>query len=353
MEFEQGAEVSLGTGLGRPPETDSRRNPEMFRRSLGRPWLIALLVIPLSLRRSLGLPWLIALVVIPLLIAVIGYDALDRPATTSGPTGVVPAMTPSNKSNAPKLSLAPLSIVRNGNNVVVSGKFPDDSAKAALISVITNAVGPGINIIDQAIVDPKIDSLDFANATVLFKDSASILDFNLTVNGNTIVLAGTAGSQDEKIAVERDAATTWSGVNVVDSLVVPGPASPGPPPPPAACPDLPSAIDAVAGGRIPFSEDGFSLTPAEEQRLTEVADKLKACPTAHVTINGYSDDNGTEAINIALSSQRARKVADFLVGRGVPSGQLVVNGLGSVDPVAPNDTAEDRAKNRRVEIVVS
>ncbi|WP_425461737.1 OmpA family protein [Mycobacterium helveticum] len=347
--------MSLGTGLSRPPETNgSRRSPEMFRRSLGRPWLIALLVIPLSFRRSLGLPWLIALVVIPLLIAVIGYGAPDRPAATGGPTGVVPTLTPSNRSSAPKLSLAPLSVVRNGNDIALSGNFPDDSAKTALIAAIENALGPGINIIDHTIVDPKVDSLDFANAGVFFKDSASILDFNLTVNGNTIILAGTAGSQDEKMAVERDAATTWSGVNVVDSLVVTGPASPGsPPPPPAACPDLPSAINAATGGEIRFGEDGFSLTPADEQSLGEVADQLRACPTARVTINGYSDDNGTEAINIALSSQRAQKVADFLAGRGVPSGQLVVKGLGSVNPVAPNDTAEDRARNRRVEIVVS
>ncbi|MGF2950870.1 OmpA family protein [Mycobacterium sp. THU-M116] len=326
----------------------------MFRRSLGRPWLIALLVIPLSFRRSLGLPWLIALVVVPLLIAVIGDGALDRPAAANGPTGAVPTLTPSNTSGAPTLSLAPLSLVRNGNDITVSGKFPDDSAKAALIAAIKNALGPGINIVDQTIVDPKVDSLDFANAGVLFKDSAPILDFRLTVDGNTIVVAGTAGSQDEKIAAQRAAATTWSGLNVVDSVVVAGPASPGSPAPaPAACPDLRSAINAVTGGRIAFGEDGFSLTPADEQILSEVADKLKACPTARATINGYSDDNGTEAINIALSSQRAQKVADFLAGHGVPSGQLAVRGLGSVDAVAPNDTAEDRAKNRRVDIVVS
>jgi peptidoglycan-binding protein ArfA len=58
-------------------------------------------------------------------------------------------------------------------------------------------------------------------------------------------------------------------------------------------------------------------------------------------------------INIAVSSQRAQKVADFLVGRGVSGNRLVVRGLGSVNPVAPDDTAAGRAKNRRVEIVVS
>jgi peptidoglycan-binding protein ArfA len=84
-----------------------------------------------------------------------------------------------------------------------------------------------------------------------------------------------------------------------------------------------------------------------------VAASLKACPNAHVTINGYTDNSGAEGISIPLSSQRAQTVADFLVAHGVVAAQLVVKGLGSVNPVAPNDTVEGRAKNRRVEIVVS
>jgi peptidoglycan-binding protein ArfA len=95
------------------------------------------------------------------------------------------------------------------------------------------------------------------------------------------------------------------------------------------------------------------LTPTDDQILTQVSDKLKACPPARATLNGYTDDSGTEAINISLSNQRAQKVADFLVAHGVPGAQLVVKGLGSVNPVAPNDTPDGRAKNRRVEIVVS
>jgi len=260
----------------------------------------------------------------------------------------------------PKLSLAPLSIVRNGNDIVLSGNFPDDSAKASLLKAVKSSLDPGVNIIDQIDINPTVDSLDFSNAGTLFKDSASILDFNLTVNGSTIIVAGTAASQEQKATVEHDAAITWSGVNVVDSLVVTGSVPAGlagaPPPPPAACPDLPSVVDArwrSEGGQITFGGDGFSLTPRDEQMLTQVASKLRACPTAHATINGYNDDAGTQAINIAVSSQRAQKVADYLLGRGVSGDQLVVTGLGSVNPVAPDGTAEGRAKNRRVEIVVS
>jgi peptidoglycan-binding protein ArfA len=88
------------------------------------------------------------------------------------------------------------------------------------------------------------------------------------------------------------------------------------------------------------------LTPADEQLLTRVADKLKACPNAHA-------NSGTAGINFSLSTQRAQTVANFLTAHGVAGDHLVVKGLGSVNPVATNDTAEGRAKNRRVEIVVS
>lgn len=320
-------------------------------------------------RRSPGLPWLIALLVIPLLIAAIGYGALERPQAATWPTGALPTLAPPSKSGAPKLSLAPLSITRNGNDITLSGEFPDDSAKAALLKALNGALVPGGNVIDQIHINPDVDALDFANAGPIFKDSASIANFSLTVNGDTITLAGTAASQDQKNTVEQEAAHTWSHLKVVDNLVVngplpppappgppPPPAPPGPPPPPAPpgpCTDLQAAINAVTGGPITFGNDGFSLTPADEQILTQVADKLKACPNAHATINGYTDNSGTEGINIPLSNQRAQAVSDFLVAHGVPGAQLATKGLGSVNPVAPNDTAEGRAKNRRVEIVVS
>jgi peptidoglycan-binding protein ArfA len=324
--------VGVGTGLRHPAaSTDSVPAPEIHR-------------------PSAGLPWLIAVVVIPLLVAAIGYGAFERPRPAHGPGGP-PAAGTSSTSGAPRLSLTPLSITRHGNDFTLVGDFPDDSAKAALLKALNESL-PGVNIVDQTHINPSVDALDFAKAGPVFKDSAPILDFSLTVGGDTITLAGTAASQDQKNAVHQDAARTWSTLNVVDKLAVNGPV---PPPPPAAgqCADLQSALNAVTGGPIMFGDDGFSLTPADNQILIQVSGRLKACPTAHATINGFSDNSGVEAINVALSSQRAQRVADFLVANGVAGAVLVVKGLGSVNPVASNDTVEGRAKNRRVEIVVS
>lgn len=287
--------------------------------------------------------------VIPLLIATIGHAGFERPRSAHAPTGAAPT----SRTAAPKLSLAPLSIIRNGNSFTLSGDFPDDSAKAALLRALNGALPPGVNIVDQIRINPNIDALDFAKAGPFFKDSASIADFSLKVSGDTITFAGTAASQDQNNVVHLEAVRIWSNLNVVDNLVINGQAPPPAAPAAAQCNDLQVAITAVTGGPITFANDGFSLAPADEPILTQVSDKLRACPAAHVTLNGYADNSGAEAINIPLSTQRAQKVADFLVAHGVATAQLIVKGLGSANPIASNDTAEGRAKNRRVEIVVS
>lgn len=302
---------------------------------------------PVSYRRSLGLPWLIGLVVIPLLIAVIGHGAFHRARATGAP----PEITASGKPGKPPLSLAPLSITRNGNDITLTGDFPDDSAKSVLTKVLKNSVPAGVNIIDQIRINPNVDALDFSNAGPIFKNSASITDFNLTVNGDTITLTGTAASQGQKNTIDSEAAHTWSNLTVVDQLAVAGSAPP-PAPPAGQCADLQSAVNAATGGPISFGNNGFSLTPADGQILARVAGRLKACPTAHATINGYTDNSGTEAVNIPLSTNRAQTLANFLVSQGVAGDHLTVRGLGSINPVATNDTADGRAKNRRVEIVV-
>lgn len=321
-------------------------------------------------RQPLGRSWLIGLVVIPLLIAAIGYAAFDQSPNRSAGGSTTPAGG-SNKAGALTLSLASLSISRDGNNITLTGDFPDDSAKAALMNALKGALPLGVNIIDQIHINPSVDALDFANAGVVFKASASIPDFNLTVGGDTVTLAGTASSADQDNAVKQAATSTWSHLNVVDKIVVkapvpPGapPASPAPPPPPVSpvspgpvaadpCADLQAAINAATRGPITFANDGISLTPADGPILIQVADKLKACPNAHATINGYTDNTGAEGINIPLSAQRAATVADFLVAQGVARDHLVVKGLGSINPIAGNDTPNGRAANRRVEIVVS
>lgn len=67
----------------------------------------------------------------------------------------------------------------------------------------------------------------------------------------------------------------------------------------------------------------------------------------------HTDNTGSDSINDPLSMERAARTRDYLVTRGVASGRFTVDGRGSREPVASNNTAAGRAKNRRVEIFVA
>jgi outer membrane protein OmpA-like peptidoglycan-associated protein len=72
-----------------------------------------------------------------------------------------------------------------------------------------------------------------------------------------------------------------------------------------------------------------------------------------LTIEGYTDSTGSEETNQKLSEQRAEAVETYLIGQGLSADSVTSKGLGQANPVAGNDTAAGRSKNRRVEIVVS
>ena len=70
-------------------------------------------------------------------------------------------------------------------------------------------------------------------------------------------------------------------------------------------------------------------------------------------LQGYTDSRGSSSRNLDLSQRRAEAVRSYLVSRGVPSDRIVAKGMGPDRPVADNTSAEGRAQNRRVEIVVA
>ena len=87
--------------------------------------------------------------------------------------------------------------------------------------------------------------------------------------------------------------------------------------------------------------------------MAQIADRAKACPDAKLAVTGYTDNTGGDAVNAPLSARRAKSVADGLVSDGVAAAGVTSSGAGAANPVADNGTPAGRAKNRRVEIIVS
>lgn len=106
-------------------------------------------------------------------------------------------------------------------------------------------------------------------------------------------------------------------------------------------------------GSVLFPSGKATLLPAAIVKLNEVADALiKGNPDANITIEGHTDSQGTDEYNLDLSKRRADAVKDQIVARGVAADRVKTVGVGEARPIADNKTAEGRANNRRVEIVI-
>ena len=126
----------------------------------------------------------------------------------------------------------------------------------------------------------------------------------------------------------------------------------------------PGSVDFMAGPvpvvRVVFPERAFfafdfaTPLPGSGRIFDLIADSMKHdVPDAALTVLGHTDAIGSDTYNIALSRRRAEAVMAALVERGVRPGQLTEVAIGKRQPIAPNDTAEGRALNRRVEFLIS
>lgn len=100
-----------------------------------------------------------------------------------------------------------------------------------------------------------------------------------------------------------------------------------------------------------FGSGSANLTAAAQASLRALAGQLRG-GSGSVAIEGHTDSQGADAANLALSRQRAEAVRAVLQDAGVPRARLSATGKGEAVPVADNASAEGRARNRRVEIVV-
>lgn len=104
---------------------------------------------------------------------------------------------------------------------------------------------------------------------------------------------------------------------------------------------------------ISFDTNRYDIKSNLRPILDRFATTLNQNPVTTVTIIGHTDSTGTDAINNPLSVNRAAATRDYLVARGVSSSRIAIDGRGSREPIADNNTYDGRAQNRRVEVYVA
>ncbi len=102
-----------------------------------------------------------------------------------------------------------------------------------------------------------------------------------------------------------------------------------------------------------FDFDRFKLLEEAHQDLKDIYAYLDADLSLQITINGYTDNIGSEEYNLALSTKRARAVANHLIGLGLSKGRIQWKGYGGKNPIKENNTEAGRQQNRRVEFIIS
>ena len=103
---------------------------------------------------------------------------------------------------------------------------------------------------------------------------------------------------------------------------------------------------------ISFAVGRADIQPNFAPVLDQFAMGLRNNPYSDVRIVGHTDSTGSDAVNNPLSVDRAASTRNYLVNRGVDGRRISIDGMGERYPIASNDTAEGRARNRRVEICV-
>ena len=127
--------------------------------------------------------------------------------------------------------------------------------------------------------------------------------------------------------------------------------SPRPAPIPAPAP-APVVQRVRLNGDVSFDTNQAALKPAARNALDTLIARSQGMTYGNVVVSGYTDARGSVAHNQGLSAQRAASVADYLRQHGLRAQHYEAHGYGASHPLATNATADGRAQNRRVEIVL-
>jgi outer membrane protein OmpA-like peptidoglycan-associated protein len=104
---------------------------------------------------------------------------------------------------------------------------------------------------------------------------------------------------------------------------------------------------------VNFATNSAVVPKDYQTKLDDIAKVLKAFPKVELLIEGHTDNVGNAAQNLKLSDARATAVRAYLVSHGIEAARLVTKGFGATKPTADNATEEGRAKNRRIEAVIT
>jgi OmpA-OmpF porin, OOP family len=283
------------------------------------------------------------------------------PLATAGQapaTPPAPAVATAESTMSPSAATPTRFALSNDNGAVrASGVVRDQDAKTSITDAL-NAVFGADKVKSDISIDPSaiaaswlgkfraaLEALKGANIDAIFKGDqinvggasmddiarGKIIAALTSVVGTGVTVGALSDKTAAAVAIANDRATTelaslHSGFDVKDLLF------------------------ALNDSKVTFASDSAEVPESMAPFLKIAAADLKQLKAGHVLeIAGYTDNTGDAALNLALSQKRAEAVREAFIKYGANPDMLVAKGYGEADPIANNDTAEGRLKNRRIE----
>lgn len=225
--------------------------------------------------------------------------------------------------------------------VVASGTVADEATKARIIYKLRELYGAD-RVVDQIAIGQVVAPPNWSNHVyaLLSSELKSVSRGSLNVDGTRVTLRGEVANEAQRQELASQVATRLNPNYVVrNQLRVPAGGQ--------------SLLDQTLANRIVEFESGSAtLTGNGETILRELATAMRTLNGKRFEIVGHTDSRGEREANIALSQARAEAVKTFLAANGIDGNLIATTGRGPDEPVAANDSAAGRQKNRRIEFRV-
>ena len=281
------------------------------------------------------------------------------PTTEPAPATPAPAAVATTEPTAPAPAATPPRFALSNDNGVVqaSGTVHDEDAKSSIVNAL-NAVFGEDKVKSAISVDPSaaaaswlsniraaLEALKGANVDAIFEgDKVNVGGAAMEDAARDKIMAALKSALGSSVAVGALTDKTAAAVAIANGRATTELASLG------SGFGVKDLLFALNDSVFSFASDSAEVPESMAPFLKTAAADLKQLKAGHVLeIAGYTDNTGDAALNLALSQRRAEAVREALIKYGVDPDMLVAKGYGEADPVASNDTADGRLKNRRIE----
>ena len=225
--------------------------------------------------------------------------------------------------------------------VSLSGVMPDQASIDAIVTGASGVHGSG-SVINDMVVGLEVAAPPYLSSLpAIFGGIDGLNPWRFTLDDGRADLTGLAVSETAAADTARRLGVVLESTGLTfDNQAAVDPAAVA-----TVLTDLLKGTATFRVGSAELSQDAMSL-------LDEAVEILADNTATVLTVEGHTDDVGSDEDNLALSEARAQAVVDYLVAGGIDTARLTAIGYGESRPIADNDTAEGRAENRRIQFVV-